>query len=324
MKKILKELLKVVITGGILYYLFRRIPIGDIISTIKGMEVGYLIGAFFLFFLYYFFFSWRWRYLLESQDIKLTPGRSFLYIHISFFFNNILPSGIGMDAVRSGYAGGKENFEKAFGASLMERVLGMIGMMLIGVFAMFTGNSKFIPFSLIYAGLILVTLGFYFFMVSLKATWLKKKLWSIKLFNLGESLKRFYLAFKTYKEKLNVILQGIIYSVFVQMTIIFINFLLARGLSINISFMSLIAFIPLITIISLIPVTINGLGTREWAYRFLFLEVGVSPEGAVSLSLLFFATSVLASSLGGIAFLFVKRKPKTEPGQIPPESDQNS
>ena len=130
MKKIGKEILKIIITTALFYYLFKnKVPANEVIQNIENINPLHLILIITLFFLYYLIFSLRWKFLLRAQEINITPGRSYLYILVSFFFNNFLPSGLGMDMIRSAYAGGREHFEKALGASIMERILGMMGMM---------------------------------------------------------------------------------------------------------------------------------------------------------------------------------------------------
>jgi len=312
MKKAIIETLKILITIGLFYYLFRtKVPINEVISNIKSLNMFYIVFISILFLLYYFIFSLRWNFLLKAQKIDIPLTRSYLHILVSFFFNNFLPSGLGMDLVRSAYAGGKENFEKAFGTSIMERILGMIGMMLIGIFAVFSRKLEFAKFAILYIGLILLTVLIYYFFISLKAEWLKKKVLSIEIFNLGDSLRKFYRAFKIYKDKRKTLLIGISYSILVQTVIIIINYFIARGLSNPISVFALITYIPIITVISLIPLTINGLGLREAAYVYFFSSLSITKGEAMSLSLIFFFASVITSCIGGIVFLFLKKPKKT-------------
>lgn len=308
MKRIGRESLKLLITTALLIFLFYKVPVEEVFNIVRNIEIKNFYLSIILFFLYYAFFSIRWKYLLCSQKIEISLLQSYLFIHIAFFFNNFLPSGLGMDVVRSGYAGGRKNFEKALGASLMERVLGMIGMMFIGVLAIFPIRSEFIYLAIFYVFLIVLIFLLYILIFSLNLEWIKKKLISIKFLNLGESLRTFYHAIKIYGKKKKVVGIGIVYSLLVQITIILINFLLSKSLGINLPFISIIAYIPLITIISLIPVTINGLGMRESAYVFLFSYYGIAREQALSLSLLFFATSVIASLVGGFLFIFIRRQ----------------
>ncbi len=309
MKRIGKEALKVIITAALFYYLFKyRVPVKEVIQNIKNINLMYLVFIIVFFFIYYLIFSLRWNFLLKAQKIEISPSRSYLYILVSFFFNNFVPSGLGMDMIRSAYAGGKENFEKAFGASIMERILGMIGMMLIGVTVIFSGKLKLAKLSVVYIGVIIFIILVYYFLTSLKLSWLKEKLLSIKLFNLGNSIREFYRAFKIYKNKRKILIIGIGYSVLVQLLIITINYFIAKGLSISVPFFAFLAYIPIITVISLIPLVINGLGLRETAYVFFFSLVNISKVQAMSLSLVFWATSVIASCAGAVAFLILPRK----------------
>lgn len=311
MKKIGKETLKIIITASLFYYLFKnKVPANEVIQNIKNINPLYLILIIIFFFFYYLIFSLRWKFLLRAQKINITPGRSYLYILISFFFNNFLPSGLGMDMIRSAYAGGRENFEKALGASIMERILGMIGMMLIGITAIFSLQARLAKLSILYIGLILFIILIYYLLTSLKLSWLKEKLLSIKSFNLGNSIREFYRAFKIYKNKRKILIIGIGYSVLVQLLIITINYLIAKGLSIPVPFFSLLAYIPIITVISLIPLVINGLGLREASYVFFFSLINITKAQAMSLSIVFFGASVIASSIGGIAFIFLKKPEK--------------
>jgi uncharacterized protein (TIRG00374 family) len=313
MKKIGKEILKILIAVGLFYYLFKaKVPLHEVIQNIKNLNIMYSSIIIILFFVFYLTFSLRWNFLLKAQGIYISEIRSYLYLLVSFFFNNFLPSGLGMDVIRSAYAGKKENFEKALGASIMERILGMIGMMLIGVFAIFSGKSQFIKFSILYLGLILLTVLLYYLFTSLKFGWLKEKLLSVKFLNLGKSIRKFYQAVKIYKSKRKTIIIGIAYSVLVQMVITVINYFIAKGLSIPVPFSALLAYIPIITIISLIPLTINGLGLREASYVYFFSLIGITESEAFSISLVYLAISVITSSIGGIVFVFLRRGTRSD------------
>jgi hypothetical protein len=54
--------------------------------------------------------------------------------------------------------------------------------------------------------------------------------------------------------------------------------------------------------LGMVPVSVNGLGVREALYILLFGQVGVSPELAVSLALVYLAVTVVASLPGGLVY----------------------
>ena len=64
-------------------------------------------------------------------------------------------------------------------------------------------------------------------------------------------------------------------------------------------------FAPFRSVISMIP-SLGGLGVREGAYVLFFSGFGGS-EKAFALGLLYFATTIGASIIGGICYLFTGR-----------------
>jgi hypothetical protein len=62
-------------------------------------------------------------------------------------------------------------------------------------------------------------------------------------------------------------------------------------------------FIPLLGIIMVLPVSINGLGIREGAGVLLFTSVGIPAEQALLVEFLTYLVMVTASLAGGVLFL---------------------
>ena len=79
---------------------------------------------------------------------------------------------------------------------------------------------------------------------------------------------------------------------------------LYRSFGIAIPFRIHLAFMPLIFLATIVPLTIQGLGIREGGFVLLYGLIGVSPPVAVGVSLLNFATLVLVpAAVGGVMFL---------------------
>ena len=76
---------------------------------------------------------------------------------------------------------------------------------------------------------------------------------------------------------------------------------LAMGLTIN--FFTITFFMAISTLISFIPISISGLGTRDATLIFLFSLIGLKPEQAVSYAFLVFLTfSVYGGLMGAVAW----------------------
>ncbi|HEV2121205.1 MAG TPA: lysylphosphatidylglycerol synthase domain-containing protein, partial [Chloroflexota bacterium] len=61
-------------------------------------------------------------------------------------------------------------------------------------------------------------------------------------------------------------------------------------------------FIPIISAIQLVPVSLNGLGVREGAYVFFFGSIGIGQLESVAASLLFGLLVAAVSLAGGVLF----------------------
>ena len=68
----------------------------------------------------------------------------------------------------------------------------------------------------------------------------------------------------------------------------------------TVPFSSYLAFIPLILLIMLLPITFNGLGTSQLAFVWAFRQVGVADADALTLSVLFVALGIVGNLPGGL------------------------
>ena len=83
----------------------------------------------------------------------------------------------------------------------------------------------------------------------------------------------------------------------------FINvYILFKVMNIDIPLINHLAIVPLIQIISLIPLTLSGLGIREGAFVYFYGFLGVKPEIAFSISILnFLILNGVPAVIGGIS-----------------------
>ena len=65
--------------------------------------------------------------------------------------------------------------------------------------------------------------------------------------------------------------------------------------------------IPLVWIITAIPLSLGGIGVREWSFVGLLSYQGVEAEKAVTLSLVLFLLTII-TGLSGIPFIFNTKK----------------
>lgn len=309
MKKRVKIVIRVVITGIILFFVLRKVNFVEMVILLKGANIWLFLTSFASYGVMAVLCALRWNKLLAVQQIELPYRRGLAYYLIGFFYNNILPTAIGGGVVRALYAGrAKQKNKEAFSSILVELILG--GWSLI-IFALIASLFWFRTLSLyvilvLLGGFVLSTLLLYLFFERGFMKKFKIIIDRVKAFGLGDKIKEFYEALYLYKDKKVEIIEAILLSFGIQFIIALMNLLIGVSLGFKLPIMSYIIYPVIIGLLTTIPITINGLGVREWGYRFFFAQVGLSGSQAVTLSLLFYFVGVIGSLSGGIVFPFVK------------------
>lgn len=318
LKSLLFFALKLFVSSGILYFLISKIGIHTIIKYIKAIDLLVFASAVCLYIFSIYISSLRWSLLITQ---KIGIKRLFSMYMIGSFFNTCLPGIIGGDAVKAYYlnrelknaveAVESEDDEQnpfkevgitAIASVFMDRYIGFWALMFIGIiaFPFGLGYLEKTPekVSLIW---LMPLIFFAFILASLSVFW----------FRIGERFRfvlKIYEYFGFYKTKKIVIFRASIYSVIIQLINIASVYILSKGLSFEIPLLPLLIFLPLITVISLIPVSISGLGLREFAFVIFLGSTGVPSNISVALSLCWFFSIVVASIPGFFLYLLYKDK----------------
>jgi len=79
-------------------------------------------------------------------------------------------------------------------------------------------------------------------------------------------------------------------------------YFLGRGLGMTAPLVTYFAFVPVILLVMLLPVTFNGIGTSQAAFVWFFARVGVAAPAAFALSVLFVALGIVGNLPGGLLY----------------------
>jgi uncharacterized membrane protein YbhN (UPF0104 family) len=91
-------------------------------------------------------------------------------------------------------------------------------------------------------------------------------------------------------------------SVFFHLIVVSITHLIFIAMGVHVPFAYCLLFIPIISAVQMLPVSVSGFGVREGAYVYFFGSVGVTGAQAIASSLVFWILVALVSLAGGAAF----------------------
>lgn len=304
--------LRIAVGIVLMTYLLVRLDLRLVMRNISALDLRYLLMAFGCYFVFIVVSAWRWQVLLEHKQLQIPFHRTNIIYFISVFFNNFLPTTVGGDVMRVVYSAPAERKADALAAVLADRILGFIGLFLFGLTAVIylIITQHRVEFLILMvaglAGLSLLT----FFLFSQKAyRIIAPGLERLAFLRLGERLTRLHRALNAFGESLDRIIICVAQSVLIQILLALPPFLVLRGLgNYQTGLLPFFIYVPIINVISMIPVSLNGLGIRENSYVLLFARAGLSRETAVTISLVCAALVFLWSLPGGILFITWRKK----------------
>ena len=319
----LQLILRLVVSTGLMAWLITMIDWEEAFRVMREGSPSFFVAAFLAIQITVLTSIWKWKMLIESPEKKNNPDfkgstiqLSKLY-YIGLFFNNFMPGSVGGDVVRIYYLGKTTSVEVATTSVLWERLtsgLALVGIVLIS--ALFMDQSR--PYLIT----LLILIGLALIVYLILKVWIKKEQSSFKLpkggklHALNAKIKEMLLNIPEKREfmKESWLWWGkiLLLSFLFQVGMAWINDLLFKSFGIDVPFLHLLVIITIISVITMIPVSLNGLGVREVGYVFFFQSIGVPDGVALSVSLLFFFLVTISSLIGGIFWLMERKVSKHE------------
>ena len=312
-KKIHWSLLLNLVGIIILIVVLIRIDIVKTFRILLGSDRFFFSMALLLTLITNFIRSWRWNYLMRLQKIKYSLTKSFIMFMGGLYMGLVTPGRIG-EFFRAFYL--KKDglsFGKSFLSIILDRVIDFGVLFIFGYLSLFIFKEFFkkqIMFISILLGAVLIIVVLIAFNKSII-----KKIIRL-LFNLyfpkkyREKFKfNFYDMYADLKS-LNIkeIIYLTIWTILLWVMYYVVGYLLSLSLGINVPFLYIIAFITLTSFVTLIPLSISGIGTREASMIFLFSIIDIEKEKAVAFSLSIFLMSVFSAIIGFFCWMNLSNK----------------
>ena len=301
-KNIIYFIGKLVVSIILIWYLTFKLEIEFSDINIKKFNPIFIVWVIVFFGLLLANNTARWYVVLKTIGADLPAITVAKILYIAEFFNQILLSSIGGDAIRI-YITQKSavGLSRAITSVLLERIVTLTGLVLLVVFmqpilADRIGDN---PTIYVFPSLaILITLSIVALLFLDK---LPKRIQNIGKFRglkyLAKDAKSLFLSPKRAAIAISLGMVGNIY-------IAIMAYMIARTVGINVELLECLVLIPPVILITTLPISIAGWGVREGAMVAAFAFVGVPQEEAFLMSILFgFANAVLALP-GGLLWVF--------------------
>ena len=285
------------VTAVCLYYVISRIELHEVVRILSQADVQLIIVALGLYFGVFLILVRMWQVLLDTFDIRCDFWQLLILYFISFSAGFFLPSTVGsfvpvLYLHKKGYPLVRLTFVTSL--NIVFQIIPPIAFSLVAVFTL-PPLSIFRP-TVILIILVMVGLGgilalLYFFRQDVAAR--LKSLLDKLLFKWGKRFKSIDAETgQSYIGLHRLVDWRVIWAVFLAFAATTVGctafYLLALSVGTRLSLWEIAVCLSIMTIVTMLPVSVGGIGLREGSLVFLFTLLGETSEKAVVLSLLLF------------------------------------
>jgi glycosyltransferase 2 family protein len=301
----MKNLLKIIVTIVIFYYLFQYIDFHSLVAILAKSHGGYIAIALLFQLTSTYVAAYRWgdiSALLQFKEHKSFYAASYFK---GAFFNQVLPSSIGGDAVRildltrKGY-----DKKEAFYDVFVDRVIGLVGLLVLNLlstllfFGTFDNNFSFLIISIASAGL----LGFTSLFFLNRITFLQHYKVLNLFFRLANRLNALY-------KNRSYLFKHIAISIVVQLLSVMAIYAISLSIDVRLNFETFLIAVPPVFLLMIIPLSLAGWGIREGAMIGILMLVYDDKTKILAISILY-GILLIISALPG-SYFWIKSKKTT-------------
>ena len=247
--------------------------------------------------------AWRWQRVIDAFGVHVRLRVLTTHYFAGQFVGNVLPSTIGGDVLRvTRSAKNIGSTETAFAAVALERLTGFLALPLLCLVgfvlepSLLESSAAWV--ALLVSGIALAALGAILFLAGhpkAAGRFQGRDNWVRFLGAAHDGITRLR---RDRRQVIGVLATAVIYQLSVIATVGFIVLTLDAG----IPFGAVVAFVPVVAMAQVMPISLSGLGIREGMLVLLLNPLGVSSGRAVGIGLAWYATMLLVSLLGAPAF----------------------
>ncbi len=307
MKKYIKHILKLLVSILLISLLFYKVGFKKVYENFLTINPFYFVLMITIFFMIFLVTSISINVLLLPLKVKKIGLKKLVkYNMLTYAISRFIPGRIGDLSLV--YFLKKEDIPvgKASAVVLTDKVIVFFVHFILASFGFFIFFPPTIAIKLTCIS-ILIFVVLIFFIIWKKGRDIVKKYILRKHSNMFAGFYRTFSSyFKHYKHLLLINIMLSIVKIFFFGLMIYFAFL-AVNQQINVSILIIMVISSITNILSVIPITISGLGVRETSAVFMFSELGVLPEFTMSAYLILIFIRYISSGILLLAWTWAKK-----------------
>lgn len=303
-RKQIFNIIKVIVSIVLLTIIFYNLDIPKFLNVIQRAHPWWLVAALLTMISGIVIRAWRWQILLNAINVRVPLTELTAIYFIGFLFNNLLPSGLGGDAIRVLELNQhSQHSSDAVTSVIVDRFLGLSALQAIALIALMT-DWEAVPLAVAYFTIVIffssMAIGYLLINRSLYL-WLQTHIGLFRRLTEIKAIGKIFESFHSYP--LPALGRAYLVAFLFNIVHITMHVFIGMGLGAQAKIIHYATFVPIASLLLIIPLSFAGLGIREATYRQLFEQVGVPSEIGVAISLMvYFIGNFCMGVIGGFIY----------------------
>lgn len=302
MRRHLLMLLKAAISILLLYLSLRSVHLETVTERLGRLNAVWITGVLALLTLQIALLAVRWREIAAACALRLGLAPILQMTFIATFFNQVLPSTVGGDAVRVWLLARKGNgWASATYSVLIDRIAGVLVLALI-VIACLPWTLTLITDPLARTVLILIGAGAIAGAIVFLAIGKLPRRWFDGFMPTRHLAETSRVAWRLCGSARAGLLVAVC-SLCIHFMTVSAAWFCMKAVGAPVDFAPILFLMPPVLLVATIPISIAGWGVRESSMVVAFGYAGLSQTDGLTLSILFGASSFVVGAIGGLVWI---------------------
>ncbi|MCI0379005.1 MAG: flippase-like domain-containing protein [Gemmataceae bacterium] len=290
----MNRLLRILVSAALLTYLGWRTDWSSVRDAFARLRWEYWLAAVGVLLAAQCASAVRWKHFADSMRFRHSIGRLTGFYLIGTYFNLLLPTSVGGDVVRAWYLDGRSGRRwAALGCVLLDRLNGLAVLVALACLA-----ATFAPLAI--------------------PAWIPWCAWGLaaggalgllslpvlaRIARLSPMRREQLQTLWRFLRSPRLLARATLLSLIVQAANVLAVWCVGLSIHAPIDAAYYWVFVPLISLLTLLPISLNGMGVREGAAVLFLAPFGIADGTAVTLAFLWFCVTVAVSLVGGVVYL---------------------
>ncbi|MBX7167876.1 MAG: glycosyltransferase [Pirellulales bacterium] len=310
--------LRIAVTGALVLYLADQIDWAEMVHSLGQVGWSYWFAALGVYLVAQTISSVRWGGLARAVALGASHGQFLQLYFEGMFFSLCLPTSVGGDVVKAYRLAPTLATRVLAGCTVLaDRLTGLTALLSIATVAII-GQSLAAGLVSWIAVIVLVGAAVAFLT---RAGLVLAQQHAARL-TLLPRVGRLIGALQPYFDRPPVIAAALAWSLAIQALNIVCVWTLGQALGLEIPASAYCVAVPIVSLLTVLPLSINGVGIREGGLALLLAGYGMTHEAGIALGLLWFLVVMASGLIGGAVYLLGPVRPRI-PGppaaESPPE-----